>query len=401
MVQSINNVGVLRLKWMIAAVMLFFSVSVFANEEVVSTTADSAVVTAAAEEHHEGAEAEHGTEKFDAGKMIVDHISDSHGWHLWGHTTVPLPIIIYNSTRGLSVFSSSRFEHGHKTYAGYKLEGNNIVAVNETGEMDAHAATLNEELTQGTYDLSITKNVFALLVSIAIMLWMFMSVASSYKRRPGQAPKGMQSLIEPLVVFVRDEIAKPSIGVKKYERYMPYLLTVFFFIWINNLLGLIPIIPGGANLTGNIAVTMTLAIISFLITTFSGNKHYWRHIFAMPGVPIGVLILLTPIEILGVILRPFVLMIRLFANITAGHIIALSFFSLIFIFGEMSTGAGLGVSILSVAFVVFMTMLELLVAFLQAFVFTLLSAIYFGAAVEEHDHDHVGHDAHVEEALLV
>lgn len=408
MVQSIHNVGVLRLKGVFAALMLLLSVNVFANTDSAAVAGESSATTeAVAAEHPEGEAAAHEQtagheeEKFDAGKMIVEHISDSHGWHLWGHTSVPLPIIIYNSERGLSVFSSSRFEHGHKTYGGYKLEENKIVAVNEMEEMDAHAATVNEELTNATYDLSITKNVFALLVSIVIMLWMFMSVASSYKRRQGQAPKGIQSLIEPLVIFVRDDVARPSIGEKKYERYMPYLLTVFFFIWINNLLGLIPIIPGGANLTGNIAVTMTLALMTFIITTVSGNKHYWRHIFAMPGVPVGVLILLTPIEILGVILRPFVLMIRLFANITAGHIIALSFFSLIFIFGEMSTGAGLGVSVLSVAFVVFMTMLELLVAFLQAFVFTLLSAIYFGAAVEEHDHDHHGHDAHVEEALLV
>jgi F-type H+-transporting ATPase subunit a len=198
------------------------------------------------------------------------------------------------------------------------------------------------------YDLSITKNVASLLFSIALLLWIFLSVASAYRRNEGQAPKGLQSFVEPLIVFVRDEIAKPSIG-PKYMKYMPYLLTVFFFIWINNLLGLIPIIPGGANVTGNIAVTMTLALITFIITTVSANKNYWQHIFAMPGVPAGVLVLLTPIEILGVFLRPFVLMIRLFANITAGHIIALSFFSLIFIFGEMSTGLGLGVSVFSVA----------------------------------------------------
>jgi F-type H+-transporting ATPase subunit a len=400
MLQIIQNVGVLRSKWVLAALMLLISSLAMATEDSIAVNQAGTTEAVSEGTGTHGVEA-HESGKFDAGKMIVEHISDSHGWHLWGHTTIPLPIIVYNSVRGFSVFSSSRFEHGHKTYGGYKLEENNIVAVNETEEMDASAATENEELTASTYDLSITKNVFALLVSIVIMLWMFLSVASSYKRRKGEAPKGMQSLIEPLVVFVRDEIAKPSIGKTKYEKYMPYLLTVFFFIWINNLLGLIPIFPGGANLTGNIAVTMTLALITFLITTFTGNKHYWRHIFAMPGVPIGVLILLTPIEILGVILRPFVLMIRLFANITAGHIIALSFFSLIFIFGEMSTGAGLGVSILSVAFVVFMTMLELLVAFLQAFVFTLLSAIYFGAAVEEHDHDHAHHDAHVEEALLI
>lgn len=381
MAQRIQNAGLMKLKLIGLILCLFAGTSVFAEGE-----------------------AEAGAEKFDAGKTIVEHISDSHDWHILGKephaVSVPLPIIVYNKERGLSMFMSSRFEHGHKAYAGYVLRENKIEAVNEMEEIPAEQATVSEELTAATYDISITKNVFSLLVSIVIMLWMFMSVAKSYGRRQGQAPKGMQSLIEPLVVFVRDEIAKPSIG-KKYEKYMPYLLTVFFFIWINNLLGLIPIIPGGANVTGNIAVTMTLAIITFLITTFSANKNYWQHVFAMPGVPVGVLVLLTPIEILGVVLRPFVLMIRLFANITAGHIIALSFFSLIFIFGEMSTGLGFGVSVLSVAFVVFMSMLELLVAFLQAFVFTLLSAIYFGAAVEEHHHDHEHGDAHVEEALII
>lgn len=369
-----------KLIWLV--VCLFATTGVFANEETATV----------------------GAEKFDAGKTIVDHISDSHDWHIMGEgehsVSVPLPVIVYNKERGLSMFMSSRFEHGHKTYAGYRIHENHLEAVNEMEETDAHTATVNEELTAATYDISITKNVLALLVSVVIMLFVFLSVARSYGKRKGMAPKGMQSLIEVLVVFVRDEIAKPSIG-KKYERFMPYLLTVFFFIWINNLLGLIPIMPFGANVTGNIAVTMTLAIITFLITTFSANRHYWRHIFAMPGVPVGVLVLLTPIELLGVILRPFVLMIRLFANITAGHIIALSFFSLIFIFGEMSTGLGFGVSIVSVAFVVFMSVLELLVAFLQAFVFTLLSAIYFGAAVEEHDHNHDGEDAHVEEALII
>ena len=343
-------------------------------------------------------------EKFDAGKMIIEHITDSHDWHLWGEgetaVSVPLPVIVYNSERGLSVFMSSKFHHGEMAYDGYKMEEGKIVAVNEPGELLAATAIVNEELTNATFDISLTKNVVSLLFSVALILWVFLSVASAYRRNAGQAPKGLQSLIEPLIVFVRDEVAKPSIG-PKYMKYMPYLLTVFFFIWINNLLGLIPIIPGGANVTGNIAVTMTLAVLTFIITCFSANRNYWQHIFAMPGVPVGVLVLLTPIELLGVFLRPFVLMIRLFANITAGHIIALSFFSLIFIFGEMSTGLGLGVSVFSVAFVIFMSLLELLVAFLQAFVFTLLSAIYFGAAVEEHHHDHEAHDAHVEEAHLI
>ncbi|MBP6335071.1 MAG: F0F1 ATP synthase subunit A [Bacteroidia bacterium] len=324
-------------------------------------------------------------EKLDPGKMIMDHIGDAHDWHLFGHVSIPLPVIIYSSANGLEVFSSSRFEHGHASYNGYSLDAKNkIVSADGTD----------------FYDLSITKNVATLLFSLSLMLWMFMSVAGSYKRRKGEAPKGMQSFMEPLILFVRDEIARPSIGEKRYMKFMPFLLTVFFFIWINNLLGLIPIIPGGANLTGNIAVTLTLAVFTFLITLFVANKNYWHHIFAMPGVPAWVLFLLTPIEILGVFLRPFVLMIRLFANITAGHIIALSFFSLIFIFGEMSTGLGFGVSILSVAFVVFMTMLELLVAFLQAYVFTLLSAIYFGAAVEEHHHDHEEVHAHEEKVAI-
>jgi F-type H+-transporting ATPase subunit a len=220
------------------------------------------------------------------------------------------------------------------------------------------------------------------------MLWIFLSVAKAYTKNPGKAPKGLQSFVEPLIIFVRDDVAKPSIGEKRYERFMPFLLTVFFFVMISNYMGLIPFFPGGVNLTGSISVAMVLAGFTLIITFFVANKHYWQHVFAMPGVPIPVLIILTPIEILGLFLRPFVLMIRLFANITAGHIIALAFFSLIFIFGEMNTGLGLGVSLFSLVFTVFMGFLELLVAFLQAYVFTLLSAIYFGSAVDE------GHDVH-------
>ncbi len=220
---------------------------------------------------------------------------------------------------------------------------------------------------------------------MALLLWIFLSIAGAYTRRAGMAPKGLQSFIEPIILFVRDDVAKSAIG-PKYMKYMPYLLTAFFFIFLNNLLGLIPIFPGGANLTGNIAVTLVLALITFGIVTFSGNKHYWHHIFAMPGVPGWVLVILTPVEILGMLLKPFVLMIRLFANITAGHIIALSFFSLIFVFGETSAGAGYGVAIGSWAFTVFMAMLELLVAFIQAYVFTFLSAMYIGAAIEEPQH---------------
>ncbi|MGZ3866870.1 MAG: F0F1 ATP synthase subunit A [Bacteroidia bacterium] len=344
------------------------------------------------EKHVAPVETEHKKEGFDAGKLITEHISDGYGWHLWGEghsaVSIPLPVILYTD-KGLDVFMSSSFHHGTEDVAKgntYRLEEGKIKIVND--------GIVDEEATAKIIDLSITKNVCSLLISAFLLLWIFLSVAKTYKARVGMAPKGLQSFVEPLIMFIRDDVAKPSIG-HKYEKFMPYLLTVFFFILINNLMGLIPIAPGGANLTGNIAITAVLACFTLLIIFINSNGHYWRHIFAMPGVPVGVLIILTPIEILGVFLRPFVLMIRLFANITAGHIIALAFFSLIFIFGEMSTGAGFGVSILSVAFTVFMGFMELLVAFLQAYVFTLLSAMYFGSAVEEHHHegDHA-HGAH-------
>ena len=367
-------------------VLLFTSVSVFAYEP---QEKDKVVESAPASKHNENAEE---SKKFNAGELIIGHITDAHDWHIAGEgehsIALPLPVILYSKERGLSIFLSSKFQHGHKTYNGYKLEKNHIVAVEEMDVVDAHEATIDEEVTNGLWDISITKNVLAMFVSFALMLWMFISAAKMYKRNPGQAPKGMQGLLEPLIIFVRDDIAKSAIGEKKYKKYLPFLLTVFFFIWINNLLGLIPVIPGGANVTGNIAIGLVLAAVVFVITLITANKHYWRHIFAMPGVPIGVLVLLTPIEIFGMFLKPFVLMIRLFANMLAGHIIALSFFSLIFIFAEMSTGLGWGVGVFSVAFTIFMGMLELLVAFLQAYVFTLLAAMYFGSAIDE------GHDMH-------
>lgn len=319
--------------------------------------------------------------KFDAGALILEHIGDAHDWHIltWnGHSvSVPLPVILYHEDRGLTAFWSSRFEHGEKAYNGYRLDHAHIIAVKEDG-------TIDEAATAKIWDVSITKNTAAMFFSMIFMLWIFISMARTYTRNKGNPPKGIQSFLEPIIIFVRDDIARASIGEKKYKRYMPFLLTLFFFILLNNLLGLVPILPGGTNLTGNIAITLTLAIFTFIITTVSGNKNYWRHIIAMPGVPKGILIILTPIEIMGMFLKPFVLMIRLFANITAGHIIMLSFFSLIFIFGELNPAVGYAVSIASIAFTIFMFMLELLVGFIQAYVFALLSAMYFGMAVEEH-----------------
>lgn len=339
---------------------------------------------------HENVAEEHGshaTGKFNPGEMIMGHVTDEHGWHLWGHTTLPLPIIVYNTQRGFACFSSGHFDHGHKAYGGYMLQEGKLVATTASDGTDVHLATVDEALTKATWDISITKNVLGMLVSLTLMLWIFLSAAKHYRLHGPGAPKGVARFVEPIVLFVRDDVAKANIG-PGYERFMPYLLTVFFFILFNNLMGLIPIFPFGANVSGSISVTFALAVITFIITLINGNRHYWGHIFAMPGVPKPVLLILTPVEILGVFLRPAILMIRLFANITAGHIIVLSFFALIFIFGEINAGLGWGVSIFSLCFTVFMSMLELLVAFIQAFVFTFLSAMYFGSAIEGAHDDH-------------
>ena len=303
-------------------------------------------------------------ESFNPGEVILHHVADSHEWHWFstdnGNFVTYLPIIAYQPGKGLSVFSSEEVAEG-KTHGNFKLEEEKLVT------------------TDGSkvYDFSITKNVAALAMSSIVLLIVFASVAKSYQRRAGQAPSGLQNALEPFVVFIRDEVGKKSIG-PKYERYMPYLLTVFFFIWFNNLLGLT---PGAANLTGNIAVTAALAILTLIITLFSANKNYWGHIFAPPGVPWPLYIIMVPVELVGVIVKPFSLMIRLFANITAGHIIILSFISLIFIFRSAATG------FLSVPFGLFISVLELLVSVLQAYIFTLLTAMYIGSAVEEHHHD--------------
>ena len=326
-------------------------------------------------------------EKFKPGELIIEHISDSHQWHIIGHTHVPLPIIL-KVPSGLEIFSSSRFFNENEqptTYAGkygtYAMHENKIVAVDASGTED-------EAATKGLLDLSITKNVASLLMSVTFLLLIFISIANSYKRREGQAPKGLQSFLEPVILFVRDDIAKNSIGEKHYEKYVPYLLTLFFVIWINNLMGLIPIFPFGANVTGNIATPLVLATITFLVVTFMANWHYWRHMLAMPGIPIPVLVILTPIEIMGHFIRPAVLMVRLFANIMSGHIVLLVFFCLIFIFGQSGVVAGYSTSIPALAFTIFINCLELLVGLLQAYVFTLLTSMYIGSAVAG------GHDDH-------
>ena len=334
---------------------------------------------------------EHGSsEKFEAGKMITHHILDSHEWHLFDlrddegvkhPVSVPLPIIFYHKGHGLQMFMSSKFEHGTATYKGYAMHHENIEYVGEGG----HSSEEGEH-GSGIIDFSITKNVVTVLLVALLVILLFTSIGRAYNRKPNSAPKGIQSFFEPIIMFIRDDIAVPIIGEHKAHKFLPFLLSVFFFIWFGNMLGLIPFIPGGANMTGNISITLVLAAITFFITLKNGNKHYWRHVFAMPGVPWPLYIILTPIEIIGVLLKPLVLAIRLFANITAGHITILAFISLIFILGEKSAVAGWSVSVASIALSVFMTFLEILVAFLQAFIFTLLSATYFAAATEEAHH---------------
>ncbi len=356
----------------------FWSFQSFANETASDSLPQQQLVTEnhadvhSAETHEEG--------KVDAGKLIMEHIADAHDWHIatigTAHISIPLPVIIKDA-EGFKVFLSSAFHHGHESHEGYALREGKIVAVDANNQIIENADFI---------DLSITKNVAAMFIAVFVLCWLMLRVAAHYSKNKNKAPKGINNLIETLILFIRDEIAKPSIG-PKYEKFLPYLLTIFFFIFINNLFGLVPFFPGGANVTGNIAITLVLAIFTFVITSFSGNKSYWGHIFAPPGVPKPLWILLVPIEIIGMLNKPIVLMIRLFANITAGHIIILGFFSLIFIFGAMNQYMGLGVSVLSVAFTTFMSFLELLVAFLQAYVFTLLSSLYFGSAVEEHHHE--------------
>jgi F-type H+-transporting ATPase subunit a len=317
--------------------------------------------------------------KFDASSFILEHIADSHEWHILTlksgkNVAIYLPVILYSKEKGFDIFSSKKLTDGNE-YKGYKLEEEGdlqgkIVSVNNEGVVDEKNLPL---------DLSMTKAVIGLLFAAIIGLILFLSLSRSYKKSGISHPKGIQSFLEPIILFIRDDVAIPNIGIHKYEKYMPYLLSVFFFILINNLMGLIPFPPPfGANVTGNIAVTFVLAICTFFITQFSGNKTYWRHIFAPPGVPLWLLPVMIPVEIIGLFSKPGALMIRLFANITAGHIVILSLICLIFIFSSLT------VAPVSIIFVIFMDCMELLVAFLQAYIFTLLSSLFIGMAIPDH-----------------
>ena len=338
-------------------------------------------------------EAQTGEEPFNAGKFVIEHVSDAHDWHIVSfgdtHISIPLPVILYSEKpewhggKSFHVFMSSKFHHGHADYKGFRLS--------HSEENEGKILELDEAGNEAgkPIDISITKTVAGVLVSVIVLFWLIFSVARSAKRNAGKAPSGLQNLVEPVILFIRDEVAKPAIGEKKSEKFMPFLLSLFFFILINNFIGLVPIPPFGANVTGNIAVTMVLALFTFFITTFNGNKHYWKEIYN-PDVPWWLkfpLPLMPIVELSGVITKPFVLMVRLFANMLAGHMIVTVFVSLIFIFASLfGSGVGLAASPVSILFSVFILLLDVLVSFIQAYVFTLLSALYFGMATAEHHH---------------
>jgi F-type H+-transporting ATPase subunit a len=316
---------------------------------------------------------------FNAKEIIFGHVLNNHDFHIIdivgdnGEKTpisIPLPVILYSKQRGFDAFMSSNFHHGEQNYHNYmmltnekieelkldptKYNAQDILAVDDKGEIDSSVRI---------YDISITRNVVQMLIALAFFTWVMLAIARKYKNGLGvtSAPKGSQSLLEPVITFVRDEVAKPNLG-HSYEKYLPFLLTIFFFILINNIFGLI---PGSANVTGNIAFTAVLGIISFVVIIFSSDKHYWGHILNPPGVPLGVKFILVPVELISVFIKPFALIIRLFANMVAGHIIIICLISLIFIY-----------------------LIEVLVAFLQAFIFTMLTAVFIGQAIEGKQHQH-------------
>lgn len=370
-------------------------------------------------------------EEYDATSSAFHHISDANVYSI-GSFNFPLPCFLYAKGHGWDVFSSKKFDfdfyghgEGHKAYNKYVLDEGQVKRVQDpsfpTGEVELEGYVHENTMVDGKkkfnsyacyqgkhykldpqstadgglfgggmtsfYDFSLTKNVISMILITLLLTWAFFGIAKAYRNRGGMAPKGLQSFLEPIFLFIQDEVAKPFLG-PKWERFLPLLLSFFFFILGLNLFGQIPVF-GGSNVTGNLAVTAVLALIAFVVVTINGNKHYWSHMLWMPGVPAIIkIIILTPVEILGMFIKPFTLMLRLFANITAGHIVVLSFVGLIFIFGKLgrSMAGVVGGAVVSIPLTMFIMAIELLVAFIQAYVFTLLVASYIGAATEEPHH---------------
>ncbi len=342
------------------------------------------MVFASGGEQSEGADGQINTQE-EINEYISHHLQDSHYFtlftdgktgHHWGFS---LPVILWDE--GFHFFMASKFHHGETIAESngkfYTLFHNKIYETDAQGtiSMDDDDHPTNAR----PLDLSITRNVVGMLIAGVLLLIAFGSLAKGYKK--GAIPTGVGRVLEPLVIYVRDDIARPNIGEKKYDKYMVYLLTSFFYIWILNLMGLTPL---GFNVTGNIAVTVCLAIFTFIVVQFSGNKNYWKHIFWMPGVPIPMKILLIPVEILGMFTKPFALLVRLFANMTAGHTVVMGLIALMITL--KATFGAVGSTGLAFFLAFFLTIIELLVAFLQAYIFTMLSALFIGMAVEDPDH---------------
>jgi len=329
--------------------------------------------------------------EFKVTEVIMHHIKDAHDFHLldWdGHPiSIPLPVLLWTEN-GLVAFMSSEFHHDDSGKVIVERNGQKFVKYHEeiyyasnSADENGTYVLFNEEhdpLNEHPFDFSITKLVFTMFVSMLLLILIFGFSARAYTKNG--VPKGIAKFTEPLVVFIRDDVAIPNIGERHYKKFLPFLLTLFFFIWINNIMGLIPFFPFSANLSGNIAFTFVLALITFVLTTILGTKDYWKHIFWMPGVPVPLKPFLALIEFAGIFIKPASLMIRLFANITAGHIIILSLISLIFIFKSVWVSPG------SIFFAVFVGLIEVLVVAIQAYIFTMLSALYIGSAMEKHEH---------------
>ncbi len=369
------------------------------------------------------------SEKYDPVPNVMHHIGDANEFHIIGDIHLPLPVFAYDMENGLTAGLSSMFHHGAKAVNGFVLAHGTVRKAKglpmgevELDEHDGHYSTtkaiandkgkkedhhfvsykgqcieLEESrkltnMASSWIDFSITKNVFTMLLALDLIAFAFFKTAGFYKNNPGKAPSGLANMMEVFVTFIRDDVAKPSIG-PKYEKYTTLLMSLFFFILFNNLLGLAPFAPFGANVMGNISTTIVLAVIVFLVVNLGANKHYWKHILWMPDVPIPIKLLMMPIEIASIFIKPVTLLVRLFANITAGHVVIATFVSLIFVFGNAgkSIGGSFGGALIAVPFTAFMNILEVLVAFLQAFIFTLLSALYIGGSIEEHHH---AEDAH-------
>lgn len=348
---------------------------------------------------------------------VLHHVQNSNEIHLFGDVSIPLPVILYSSEDGWTFTHSAAFDHGHKAVGGYVLNHGRVHRVlgdfpkdgtvdvghivhhhtEKEEEEDYYAVEFDEEEYRleapatfmdftGFIDFSITKNVATMILAFILLYWIFGSVARSMRVREGREPKGVQSFMEPFVVFIRDDVAKPFIG-DNYERYLPFIMSLFFFILILNLLGLVPFL-GSANVTGNAGTTLCLALFTFFLVLAISKKDYWSHMLWMPGVPILVKFILAVIELISLIIKPVTLFIRLGANITAGHIAILAMVGLIFIFsgfGQSLSGGAVG-ALIAVPFTFAMNLLEIFVAVLQAFIFALLSAMYIGQALEEAEH---------------